>query len=215
MRRLPFIRTITATGPEPVIRGDGLTLRSPTMDDFQHWVALRRESREFLKAWEPTWPADDLSRAAFRRRLKRYQHEGRTDRGYSFFIFRDDGCLLGGLALSNLRRGVSQCASLGYWIGARHAGRGYMTKAVACLLPFAFGTLHLHRIEAACMPENTASRRLLEGSGFSREGFARKYLQIDSVWRDHILYAILVDDFKPVARNGAAMEPAIGLKPKP
>ena len=215
MPRLSFLKKITGTGSEPVIRGDGLVLRSPTMDDYRQWAALRRESREFLKVWEPTWPADDLSRAAYRRRLKRYQHEVRTDRGYSFFIFRDDERLLGGLALSNLRRGVCQCASLGYWIGAPHADRGYMTKAVTCLLPFAFATLHLHRVEAACMPENNPSRRLLEKTGFTREGFARKYLQIDGVWRDHILYAILVDDFEAIGRNGGDAKPAAGFKPKP
>ena len=124
-------------------------------------------------AWEPTWPADDLSRGAFRRRIRRYTEDLRTDQGYAFLIFRSsDNALLGGLTLANIRRGVAQAGSLGYWMGQTFARQGYMTAAVRAVIPFAFGTLRLHRLEAACIPTNNGSIRLLENTGFVREGYA-------------------------------------------
>ena len=145
--------------------------------------------------WEPTWPADDLTRASFRRRIKRYCDDQRGDLAYAFFVFRKcDNVLVGGLTLANIRRGCAQACSLGYWMGAAYARQGHMTAAVNSVVPFAFGTLKLHRIEAACIPANVASVRLLEKTGFQREGFARQYLCIDGVWQDHLLYAKLESD---------------------
>ena len=132
------------------------------MADHAEWSALRAASRDFLTPWEPTWPADDLTRAAFRRRIRRYAEDQRSDLAYPFFIFRkSDNVLVGGLTLANIRRGCAQAGSLGYWMGAPYAGQGYMTAAVTTVLPFAFGTLRLHRVEAACIPGNDASIRLL------------------------------------------------------
>ena len=159
------------------------------------WVALRETSRDFLTPWEPTWPADDLTRASFRRRIKRYSEDHRNDLTYSFFIFRKQGdVLVGGLTLANIRRGCAQSGSLGYWMGAPYARQGHMTAAVNAIIPFAFGTLKLHRIEAACIPANVASVRLLEKTGFKHEGFARQYLCIDGAWQDHLLFARLKED---------------------
>jgi ribosomal-protein-alanine N-acetyltransferase len=185
----------------PVLRGDRVTLRHPSMADFQAWVDLRAESRDFLKPWEPTWPLDDLTRAAFRRRIKRYHRDIREDSGAPFFVFRTgDDRLLGGLTLSAIRRGVSQSASLGYWMGERWAGQGYMSDAVRTVLDHAFDDLRLHRIEAASMPTNSRSIALLEKAGFTREGFARRYLLIDGRWQDHVLFAMLADDPRPLRR---------------
>jgi ribosomal-protein-alanine N-acetyltransferase len=165
------------------------------MSDHAEWAALREASREFLTPWEPTWPADDLTRAAFRRRIRRYGEDQRSDLAYPFFIVRKtDNVLVGGLTLANIRRGCAQAASLGYWMGERYARQGYMTVAVRAVLPVAFGTLRLHRVEAACIPANTASIRLLERTGFQREGFARQYLCIDGIWQDHLLFGRLRDD---------------------
>jgi ribosomal-protein-alanine N-acetyltransferase len=147
-----------------------------------------------LTPWEPIWPADDLTRGAFRRRLRRYAEDQRTDQSYAFLIFcAVDNVLVGGLTLANIRRGVAQAGSLGYWTGLPYVRRGYMTAAVRALLPFAFGTLKLHRIEAACIPGNVASIRLLERARFVREGYAREYLCINGIWQDHLLYARLND----------------------
>lgn len=174
----------------PLLRGDGIYLRPAANADFSAWAALREASKAFLKPWEPVWAEDELSRAAFRRRVRRQQDEMSRDEAYSFLIF-DDGshALLGGATLGGIRRGVSQAATLGYWMGAPFAGKGVMTKAVAEIAAFGFGRLGLHRLEAACIPGNLASQKLLERNGFSREGLAASYLCIDGAWRDHWLYA--------------------------
>ncbi|HZE47175.1 MAG TPA: GNAT family protein [Xanthobacteraceae bacterium] len=192
---MAFFRTVAFAETLPTIEGQGVTLRLPQMAEFEEWAALRTASRDFLTPWEPSWPADDLTRAAFRRRLKRYAEDWRTDQSYAFFIFRkQDNLLLGGLTLANVRRGVAQAGSIGYWLGMPFARNGYMTAAVKGVLPFCFETLRLHRVEAACIPTNTASIRLLERCGFLREGFARQYLCINGVWQDHVLFARLKDD---------------------
>jgi ribosomal-protein-alanine N-acetyltransferase len=194
---MAFLRA-TSPHESPVIAGEGLFLRTPSLADYPVWAELRTESRAFLTPWEPTWPADDLTRTAFRRRIRRYLTEIREDHAYPFFIFRQsDYTLLGGITLSNVTRGMTQTATIGYWMGERHAGRGGMTRAVRALTPFAFGTLHLHRLEAACLPHNSASMRLLEKVGFRREGLARGLVCINGRWQDHIVFALLSDDPVP------------------
>lgn len=170
-------------------------LRFPVQRDWRNWAALRAESRDFLAPWEPTWAYDALTRGAFRRRLKMYKAEMRQGVTYSFLILRRvDDVLLGGITLSNLRRGVAQSATLGYWIGSPHRNQGYMTDSLAAILEFAFSRIGLHRVEAACLPANEASRRLLLRSGFREEGYAREYLRISGRWQDHQLFAILRDN---------------------
>jgi ribosomal-protein-alanine N-acetyltransferase len=191
---MAFFRTINFADPLPSVVGEGVILRTPQATDHAEWAALREHSREFLMPWEPTWPADDLSRSAFRRRIRRYTEDLRTDQSYAFLIFRStDGRLVGGLTLANVRRGVAQAGSLGYWMGLPYTRHGYMTAAVRAVIPFAFGTLRLHRLEAACIPTNTASIRLLENTGFVREGYACEYLCINGIWQDHLLYGRLKD----------------------
>ncbi len=158
---------------------------------------MREASREFLVPWEPTWSHDALSRSAFRRRVRAYDREWQQGTGYSLMLFRrDDEALLGGMTLTNLRRGVAQCASLGYWIGAPHARRGYMTEGIGAMLTFCFEDLGLHRVEAACLPSNAASKALLARMGFREEGYAREYLRINGRWQDHLLFAILRDEWR-------------------
>lgn len=189
-----------------LIRGDGVYLRPGQMRDFEQWSSLRERSRDFLTPWEPTWAPDDLTRLAFRRRIRRNNEEIARDETYPFFVFRaEDSLLLGGLTLGQIRRGVSQTGTIGYWMGAEHAGKGYMSRAVRALLAAAFsanaasafGSLRLHRIEAACIPQNEASLRLLRRCGFREEGYARDYLRINGAWKDHVLFAILDSDPAP------------------
>jgi ribosomal-protein-alanine N-acetyltransferase len=195
---MALFRTINLADQPPLIEGAGVFLRTPQSGDYAEWAALREASRAFLTPWEPTWPADDLTRSAFRRRLRRYAEDQRNDQAYAYFLFRSgDQVLVGGLTLANLRRGVAQAGSLGYWIGAPYAGRGYMSAAVTALIPYAFATLRLHRLEAACIPTNAASIALLERTGFAREGYAREYLCINGQWQDHLLYARLKDATHP------------------
>jgi len=186
-----------STDPQPLVRGDGLYLRPAIAADYSAWARLREQSRAFLTPWEPTWLSDDLTRAAFRRRLRRQAEDIAGDESFAFLIFDSTSDeLLGGLTLGGIRRGVAQAATLGYWMGAPHAGKGRMTRAVAAVARFGFDSLRLHRIEAACIPDNAPSIALLERNGFQREGFARAYLKIDDAWRDHILLALLEGEAK-------------------
>lgn len=195
---MEFLRSVVPFQPTPMIATDMVILRAPSMADYPAWSDLRGRSREFLTPWEPLWPIDDLARAAFRRRLRRYQRELNEATGFPFLVFRtQDLSLVGGLTLSHVVRGVTQSCSLGYWMGEPFAGKGLMTAAVRAVIPFVFDTLRLHRLEAACLPHNAASIRLLEKAGFTREGYARRYLCIDGQWQDHLLFAIVADDPRP------------------
>ena len=139
---MAFFRSVSFSEQLPAIAGDGVLLRAPQMGDYLEWATLREASRDFLVPWEPTWPADDLTRSSYRRRIKRYFEEQRGDLAYPFFIFRkSDNALVGGLTLANVRRGCAQAGSLGYWLGQAYARRGHMTAAVRAVLPFAFETL--------------------------------------------------------------------------
>ncbi|HXC55343.1 MAG TPA: GNAT family protein [Rhizomicrobium sp.] len=195
---MAFMRGLTFPGgQQPVIKAGAVYLRYPRMADFPAWARLRGESRAFLEPWEPVWASDELTKGAFRRRIKRYQKEARLDSAYAFFVFRyEDDALMGGCTLSNVRRGVTQCCALGYWVGERFARQGFMYDAVRALVPFIFGTLGLHRIEAACLPSNEPSRNLLSKAGFRQEGIALRYLQINGEWRDHVQFALLADEAK-------------------
>jgi ribosomal-protein-alanine N-acetyltransferase len=169
-------------------------LRPPRASDYEAWSDLRRRSRAFLQPWEPAWPADDLSRPAFRRRLMAYQRDMDLGGGYSFLAFRrEDHELVGGITLSNIRRGVAQTGTVGYWAGAPHARKGYILAATQGLAAFSFSRLGLHRLEAACLPENEPSRRLLLRAGFELEGRASAYLKINGDWRDHLLFGLVAD----------------------
>jgi ribosomal-protein-alanine N-acetyltransferase len=176
-------------------------MRAPHSGDYAQWAELRAESRQHLQPWEPTWPSDDLTRLAFRRRLRHYAREARDDLGYALVVLQSNSDrLMGGVTLSNIRRGVTQSATLGYWLGRSFVGRGVMTEAIECLLPFAFDGLRLHRLEAAIQPTNVPSMRVLEKCGFVREGYARRYLKINGEWQDHVLYGLLAEDRPQVRR---------------
>jgi len=192
---MALLRTATPSDLGPVIEAEKVVLRTPQMSDYPTWAELRAASHEFLTPWEPLWATDELSRASFRRRVRHYLRDLREDVGYALFIFAAmSGYLVGGLTLCNVRRGVTQSCTLGYWIGAKYAQQGYMTAAVRALIPAAFDVLRLHRLEAACIPTNLASVWLLEKTGFRREGYARSYLCINGTWQDHLLYARLQSD---------------------
>nr|WP_232372458.1 GNAT family protein [Acuticoccus mangrovi] len=177
------------------MRGRTTTLTMPLVSDYGEWSRLRAESRHFLRPWEPTWPRDDLTRMAFRRRIRRYHREIRADEGYAFFVFEAvEGQLVGGITLAHVKRGVTQSCSMGYWMGERFAGQGLMGDAVRAVVPFCFETLGLNRIEAATLPHNDRSIRLLKRVGFTEEGYARRFLCINGAWRDHVQFALCAGD---------------------
>lgn len=192
---MAFLRSPFAPELPPALRSAKVLLRVPEAGDHEAWADLRLRSRDFLRPWEPAWPSNDLTRSAFRARIRHYWRDIEGDTSYPFFIFTPDGReMLGAITLSNVRRGVAQMGMLGYWIGAPFVRRGYMTAAVALIRHFAFDNLQLHRVEAACLPENEASVALLRRSGFQQEGYARSYLKICGEWRDHLLFACLSQD---------------------
>ncbi len=181
--------------PASVLTTDRLILRPPQMRDHEHWANLRRDSRAFLTPWEPSWSGDHLSARAFRNRVSWSERMIRQGEAWPLLLFRtEDEAIVGGLTLSNIRRDPAEAGTLGYWVGEPFAAQGYMTEALAALRTFAFRELDISRLEAACLPENLASRRLLERCQFKYEGVAQAYLQIAGRWRNHVLYAALRED---------------------
>ncbi len=177
------------------IETERLTLRPPIHSDFRTWAALRLDSKDYLAPWEPIWANDHLTRKAFTNRVYWAQRSISNGSAVPLFVFRrSDQVLLGAITLDNIRRGPSQAGTLGYWTGEVFARQGYMREAIGSVRHYAFSQLDLSRLEAACLPENTASRGLLEKSGFKYEGVAQSYLQIDGRWRTHVLYAALRSD---------------------
>jgi ribosomal-protein-alanine N-acetyltransferase len=177
------------------IETERMTLRPPQHSDFRVWTALRQASAEFLTPWEPTWSVDHLSRKAFTNRVYWAQRSVAAGTAVPLFLIRrEDESLLGAITLDNIRRGPAQAGTLGYWIGAPFARRGYMREAIEAVVHHGFKSLDISRIEAACLPENTASRGVLEKSGFKYEGVAQSYLQINGRWRNHVLFANLRND---------------------
>ena len=185
---LPFRRRVR-------IETERMTLRPPDHGDYRAWAELRDDSAAFLSPWEPVWSPDHLSRKAFTNRV--YWARRTMAQGSALPVLmmrRSDGALLGAITLDNIRRGPVQAGTLGYWIGQPFARQGYMREAILAMVHYAFTSLDLSRIEAACLPENHASRGVLEKTGFKYEGVAQSYLQIAGRWRNHVLYANLRSD---------------------
>jgi [ribosomal protein S5]-alanine N-acetyltransferase len=188
-----FLAGLLSQKPDVVCPGEKTLLRFPRVDDFEAWRDLRLASRRFLQPWEPVWQDDEMLLTSFRRRISHYSRLAADDLAYPFFIHAPDGnTLLGGITLSNVRRGVAQMATLGYWTGEAHANTGVMTDALSAIMRFAREDLNLHRLEAACLPANTPSIRLLSRARFEREGFARDYLKINGRWEDHVLWGRVI-----------------------
>ena len=181
--------------PKLAIETERMTLRLPLHEDYRHWAGLREASAAFLQPWEPAWSSDHLTRKSFSARVYWAQRASSEESALPLFLIRrEDQRLLGAVTLDNIRRGPAQAGTIGYWIGQPYARNGYMREAVVALIHYAFTRLDLSRIESACLPENTASRGLLEKCGYKYEGVAQSYLQINGRWRNHVLYANLRSD---------------------
>lgn len=177
------------------VETDRLTMRPPQHGDFRAWSDLRQRSAQFLQPWEPTWADDHLTRKSFTNRVYWAQRAIAKESAIPLFVIRrNDMSLIGAITLDNVRRGPSQSGTLGYWIGEPYARKGFMSEAIGGLVHHAFFKLDLSRVEAACLPENAASRGVLERAGFKYEGVAQSYLQIAGRWRNHVLYANLRPD---------------------
>lgn len=180
------------------LASDRHLLRLPRFQDYRQWYTLRSESRRFLEPWEPTWRSDELTESAFRARVNRNEQEFASGQAVPLLLFSQaEKALLGGITIGYIRRGAAQCCMIGYWMGERHAGQGHMHAALKLVIPYIFSSLQLHRVEAACIPDNARSIRLLEKAGFQREGYLREYLKINGEWRDHVMYSLLSTDRRP------------------
>ena len=193
-----------APQPVPELETPRLLLRGPRARDYRQWRDVRYKSRDFLRPFEPRWTDADLAMSVYMSRLGRVRKEAREGTDYTYFVFLAADPrrpLVGGITLSNLRRRAAQMVTLGYWMGEDWAGQGIMTEAVGAIVPFCFETLGLHRIQAAFLPHNMASRRVLEKNGFREEGFAERYLQINGRWADHVLVALTRERYEEQKRE--------------
>ena len=179
---------------EFVLKAKNVELRTPRYSDYEQWRDLREGSKAFLELWEPKRSNDFFKRNAFNNRVKWAKKSAKTDQAYQFFIFDKFQTLLGSITIENIRKGPSNAATLGYWLGKQHTGKGFMREAVLHIVDFCFNRLTISRLEAATLPENKSSRRLLEKVGFKYEGVGQSYLQINGRWRNHVLYGMLRND---------------------
>ena len=171
------------------VKSKKVFLRYVTLDDFEEMRVLFEESRKFYKGLIDT--PDTIEK------FKAYVERNESDANESFVICRrEDGAIVGSINLSQVFRKAFQNAYLGYSLGVKYTGKGYMTEAVNLMLRFAFKDLKLHRVEANVQPENLPSIAVLKRCGFTKEGFSRKYLKIAGKWRDHERFAIIREDWK-------------------
>ena len=169
-----------------------ISLRALAPPDAQALLDLRVRNREFFEPWEPQRDESWYTLAAQRADIAAGIAVARDDRGYSFGIF--DPALVGRVALNAVVRGVFGNAYLGYFVAEAVNGRGYATEAVRGAVRFAFAEAGLHRVQAAVVPRNPGSARVLEKAGFREEGYAERYLCINGVWEDHRIFAITSEE---------------------
>lgn len=180
--------------PSLSLKSFRVLIRPPRHRDWGAWAAIRRQNKDHLKPFEPAWSYQCLTQEYFVRRLKRQTKDWLEDRAYSFLIFRrNSGQLIGGININHICRGAADYGTLGYWLDCDHQGQGYMYESLRLVMAYAFETLKLHRLNAACIPENGRSQSLLLSLGFEEEGYAKSYLQIDGKWQDHILFGLSQD----------------------
>lgn len=166
------------------------------MQDWPQWAKVRGANKDRLKPYEPLWAERSLDEDFFQKRLARQLREWEQGHARPFLIFKNDHHnLIGGININHICRGAAQYASLGYWIDRGHEGQGFMREALDMTLHYCFTGMQLHRINAACLPENLRSHTLLKNAGFNEEGFAPRYLHINGKWRDHVLFGLCAEDY--------------------
>ncbi len=177
------------------VKASRVHLRPPRPEDGGEFLALRKSSRKFLEPWEPDTPPEiDMFAASG---VARFLARANTPRRERLFVCRNsDGAILGAVTLSQITRGALQTATIGYWIGAKHARQGFMSEALELAFDHAFRKLSLNRLEAAILPENSASKAIAEQRGFHFEGLSRGYAKLGGKWRDHERWAITKSDWK-------------------
>jgi ribosomal-protein-alanine N-acetyltransferase len=179
------------------ITGQKVILRPPQYSDWKAWADERKKNKLYLQPWEPLWSINELERSSFVKRVRMFERLSHNDQAYSFLIFTSDNeDFIGEVNISNVQRGIIQSCTIGYWIAKDCEGKGMMSESLELVKEFIFNELKLHRIEAACLPHNMPSLKVLLKNGFIKEGTARKLLKINDKWQDHTVLSVIVDDFK-------------------
>jgi ribosomal-protein-alanine N-acetyltransferase len=179
------------------ITGQKVILRPPQYSDWKVWADERKKNKLYLQPWEPLWSINELERSSFVKRVRMFERLSHNDQAYSFLIYKSDNeDFIGEVNISNVQRGIIQSCTIGYWIAKDCEGKGMMSESLELVKEFIFNELKLHRIEAACLPHNIPSLKLLLKNGFIKEGTARKLLKINDKWQDHTVLSFILDDFK-------------------
>ena len=179
------------------ITGQKVILRPPQYSDWKAWADERKKNKLYLQPWEPLWSITELERNSFVKRVRMFERLSHNDQAYSFLIFTSDNeDFIGEVNISNVQRGIIQSCTIGYWIAKDCEGKGMMSESLELVKEFIFNELKLHRIEAACLPHNMPSLKVLLKNGFIKEGTARKLLKINDKWQDHTVLSFILDDFK-------------------
>lgn len=189
-----------------------LVLRPPRPNDVPEVRRALRKNADHLRPWSvATAPGEDpASLTAVSQTLLRYRRDWKRGAAYVLMITPkgEDARIIGRIALGGVLRGAFQNAYLGYWIDFEYQSRGLMTEAVRAVTSFAFHDVGLHRVQAAVMPRNAGSQRVLNKAGYRPEGFAERYLSIAGTWEDHYLFAVTAEEWD--AKDAA---PATGGPP--
>lgn len=175
--------------------GNRIYLRFFEDSDAEALLDLHVRNRELFQKYSPTFPDDYYTLDSKRKYIVNSLKLREEDKNYSFGIFlKDNGNLIGDVDLFNIARGALQRCLIGYSLDKQYNGKGYTTEAVSLAVEFAFNELKLHRIDAGTMLNNIGSMRVLEKSGFHREGIEVKGVKINGQWEDHQIFAIISDN---------------------
>jgi len=194
VRAGPVVTTPAPVGRPVELAGESCTVRDLRPGDADEMLELRMRNREFFTPFEPSVTADHYTHRAQLEAIVRGNRAWDEDHEYTFGVAVADGSLVGRVRLSVVVRGPWQNANLGYYVDGAHNRRGICTEAVGLVVAFAFDRLGLHRVQAAVMPRNAGSIRVLEKNRFRREGMAPSYLRINGAWEDHLIFARTAED---------------------
>jgi len=150
-------------------------------------------NKVFFQEWDPARSADYYTLKAQQNVIEDDLLQMEVGQLSKFLVYKREQPerIIGMIALSNIVRGPMQSCYLGYRMDHEEVNKGYMTESLSCITRYAFEELKLHRIEANIMPRNAASLKVVQKLGFISEGVARKYLQINGIWEDHIHMVLL------------------------
>jgi len=192
----PFKRASLLSYADVRLEREAVFLRPAMLDDYSQWLDVRSKNQLFLRPFEPQWPKDCLTKDFFYRRVENLKTQWNSDKTYNFLVFEKHAKnLVGGINVNNVCRGAAQYGSLGYWLSQDCQGKGYMTMAGKAALEFSFFEIGLHRMNAATLLHNQKSKNLLHRLGFVEEGMAKKFVQINGLRQDHLLFGLNADDF--------------------